>query len=442
MSDQENEDQRVRPIPANEPGEARTRSSAIGAAAVGVAVIAALAFVFASGGGSGSDARSTTATLAVPATSAADSEPPVTTSPPAALTTTTSTTVPEVADPPFGPLFGAAADVVLVFDDGGDGVVAIDPDNRIGSRTVLEGHGGGDPPYRIARSGDSVIVGWGSIYATDIDTGTSTQLGEATIFVPAAESDRVWLIRWAGAMGQGSATAWQVDMAGRSITESTTIDFEVPVFPVVGIPDGLAVETGDGIRLWYPDGRDSVDLGSGSVLAADGNQLAYCTGTPCTEVRVTDLTTGESQSVYGDRGFSTTNFGGPSARFSPGGDYLALTANRAIVIFNTVTGTTTTITNELTDEENPYLFVSWSPDGRQLFASIYSYGATHLTLGRYDLESGNLDIAQLPFGGTIDFLVLDHSEATRFISDDEQTPDACLYKQQPTGREGICGFRF
>lgn len=128
-------------------------------------------------------------TLAAPATSTANSQPLVTTNPPAASTTTTPT-VAEVADPLSGPLFGEATDVVLVFDDGGDGVVAIDPDNRIGSRTVLEGHGGGDPPYRIARSGDSIIVGWGSIYATDIDTGAATLLGEATIFVPAAEPDR------------------------------------------------------------------------------------------------------------------------------------------------------------------------------------------------------------------------------------------------------------
>lgn len=210
----------------------------------------------------------------------------------------------------------------------------------------------------------------------------------------------------------------------------------------MGIPDGLAIETDDGIRLWYPDGRESVDLGPGSVLAANGDQLAYCAGTPCTEVRVTNLATGKSQFVYSDQGFSTFSFGGHGARFSPGGEYLALTTPTAVVVFNTVTGSTTNVTNPLTDDDNPYLFVSWAPDGHQLFVSTYSYGDTHLTLARHDLENGNLDIAHLPFGGTIDFLVLDRSEATRFISDANQAPDACLYKQQPIGSEGICGFRF
>lgn len=347
----------------------------------------------------------------------------------------------EVADPPSGPLFGEPADVVLLFDDGGDGVVAIDPDIRMRSRTVLEGHGGGDPPYRIARSGDSIVVGWSSIHATDIHTGTSTELGSATIFVPAAEPDRVWLIRWAGAMGRGSVTAWQVDTAGRSITEPTTIDFEPPVFPVTGIPGGLAVETGEGIRLWYPDGSDSVDLGPGSVLTAAGNQLAYCAA-PCLEVRVINLSTGESQSVYSDQSYATFNFGGPSARFSPGGEYLAVTTNRAVVVFNTVVGATTTVTNQPGGSADPYEYVAWAPDGDQLFAATYSYGQTHLTLARYDLKSGTVDIARLPFGGTIDFLVLDRSEASQFMSDDEQTPNTCLNKQQPIGREGICGFRF
>ena len=449
MSDQEGGEQRVRPIPPHEPSEPRTRPFAVGVAVVAVTVTAALVFVLASDGGLGSGSSSTATTLAAPVTSTATSVAPATTNPPATSTTgtsttstsTTSTTIPEVADPPSGPLFGEPGDVVLLFDDGGEGVVAIDPDNRIGSRTVLEGHRGGDPPYRIARSGDSIIVGWSSIHATNIPTGTSTELGRATIFVPAAEPDRVWLIRWAGAMGQGSVTAWQVDTAGRSITEPTMIDFEEPVFPVVGIPGGLAVETGEGIRLWYPDGSDSVDLGPGSVLTAGGDQLAYC-ATPCLEVRVLNLSTGESQSVYSDQSYSTFNFGGPSARFSPGGEYLAVTTNRAVVVFNTVIGATTTVTNQLRSDENPHLYVAWAPDGRQLFAATYSYGQARLTLARYDLKSGNVDIARLPFGGTIDFVVLDRSEAARFISDDEQAPTACLHKPQPIGREGICGFRF
>lgn len=329
-------------------------------------------------------------------------------------TTVTTTTTLTDADPISGPLFGDDTGVVLLFDNGLSDVMAVDPDNRVGALTTLQGHGGGDPPYRIARTGDSIIVGWGTVHGTDIHTGESTKLGDATIFIPAAEPDRVWLVKWAGGCtGCGSATAWQVDTAGNPLTEPAKI--ASGELPVVGVNDGLAIETPTGIRVWYPDDRASIDIGSGRVRAAHGDLLAYCTAALCTEVSIVNLRTGERQSVYSDEEFAEFAFGGPTARFSPDGSYLALTTRRGVAVFNTVIGATTPVTNAL--ENGDYLFVSWSPDGHQLFAANYSYGETEVDIARYDLATGDVSLAHLPIGGTLDFVVLDSNEATRFLTD-------------------------
>lgn len=353
-------------------------------------------------------------------------------------TTATTTTQPPTAEPATGPLFGNPSDVVLLFDDGIDGVLALDPDTRVGSRSVLEGQRAGDQPYRLTRVEDSLVVGWSSIHASDVHTGKSTQLGDATIYVPAAETDRIWLIRWAGdRIGAGLANAWQVDTSGQQLTEPAELDVEG--FPAIGIPGGLAMQTDDGIWMWYPDGAaDGAAFGdaSATILDVSGNQLAFCEDGSCVEAQIIDQQTGRLQTIYRDEGF------GHAARFSPDGTHLALvTRDGTVVLASTQTGAAVDIIDDLTTDVP--LHVDWSPDGTQLFAATYSHGQPQMMLARYDIETGDLDTARVPFGGAFSFVVLTSDEGATFLSDGDQPSDACPpVSVMPSGREGICGFRF
>lgn len=349
---------------------------------------------------------------------------------------------PPSAEPATGPLFGDDSDVVLLFDDGIDGVLAIDPDTRIGSRRVIPGQVAGDQPYRLTRVGDKLVVGWSTVYADDIISGESTRLGNATIYVPAAEPDRVWLVKWSGdRIGQGTATAWQVDMSGQAITEPSELGADG--YPQLGIPGGLAVRTEDGIRLWYPETGLS-DVGFGDSLAvvvgASGDHLAYCPSTDCTEMRIINLTTQETVIVSDETGFSGRLFGGPSARFSPDGSRLAIASAGGLVIANTDTGRARRVDGWPVDRST---YVAWSADGRRLYVATYSYGTTNTTIGRYDTATGDLVTAWLPFGGALDFIVLEPAEAAGYLQNDDQPPSACPpVADMPSGRTGICGFRF
>ena len=91
--------------------------------------------------------------------------------------------------PPTGqPVFSTPTGVALLFDDGYDGVTALDLDTGVVGRRVVDGQRAGDQPYRLFRSGDSLIVGWGEVFAAPLDGGPSVSLGEATLAVPAVRA--------------------------------------------------------------------------------------------------------------------------------------------------------------------------------------------------------------------------------------------------------------
>ncbi|HVR33273.1 MAG TPA: hypothetical protein VMS74_11270, partial [Acidimicrobiia bacterium] len=212
-------------------------------------------------------------------------------------TTSPSTTVTSLAPvlPSEGPLFGVETGVVLLLDDGIDGVLAIDPDKRLAARSVVEGQRAGDEPYSMVRVGDSLVVGWSEIFAVDIATREPTSLGLATIFVPAAEPDRVWLIDWpGGAIGAGTPEVWQVTVTGERITEPATLD--VGGFPSFGIPGGLAIQHDEGLTLWNAENGETSVLegaGYGSVVDVTANEILWCGG-DCTELQLTNLATLET----------------------------------------------------------------------------------------------------------------------------------------------------
>jgi hypothetical protein len=341
-----------------------------------------------------------------------------------------------------GPIFGEPAEVVLVFDDGIDGVLAVDPDSRVGSRSVIDGQSAGDQPYRLTRVDDHFVVSWGGIFASNIATRESVSIGAATIYVPAVEPGLVWMIDYPSGSIQGSPEVWLANMAGDRITEPVRLS--VTGFPAIGIPGGLAVETDSGVALWDAatgEVRQRLGSGSGFVSDAKGPLLAWCD--TCTEVHITNVETGEDvvvPALPGGGAFQTYAFGARSARFSPDGQYLAtLVAENSVVLIGTATGEARVIANL----PATYDYFGWSADSRQLYASSYSYSRSDTTVLRYDLDSGETDLATLPFGGALSFVVLTPEEARPYLDAEEQLPADCPpVFAQPSGRTGICGFRF
>jgi hypothetical protein len=345
-----------------------------------------------------------------------------------------------VATPASGPLFGDVSGFVLLFDDGIDGVLALDPDNRVASRSVVMGQRAGDQPYRLHRVSDSIVTGWGEVYSTNLLTGQATSIGTATISLPAAEPDRVWLIDWPGGrVGVGTPSAWQVDANGVVLTQPQEI--QGSGIPALGVPGGLAIETDDGIRLWYPGiglTAEVLGVGAAHVAAASQTRLAYCRTDRCVAIEVLDFVTTERLVIRHPDG-SARQFYPDGARFSPDGQRLALPVLDGLVVADLVSGQAVNII----DGPIQSWLIDWSPGGEYLFAAQYSYGDTINSLRRYDPATGAIAEAWVPFGGTLDFIVLGPGEAVRLIRDQDQPPQACPpVFGYPSGREGICGFRF
>ncbi len=321
-----------------------------------------------------------------------------------------------------------------MFDDGYDSVLAVDPDARIGTRSIIEGQRVGDQPYRITVVDDHLVVGWGVVSASHLQTGARTILGEATIYVPAAEPGLVWLVDWTGGrINQGTVTAWQVTMEGEQLTEPTEIDMDG--IPAIGVPGGLAVETDDGIRLWYLDGRASdFRLGDGPAFVFDvaGDLLAYCEGQPCTDVLIVDLTT--------QRTIAGGHFLDPySGRFSPDGSQFALATADGVFLVGIASGEIDLVTDAERPEEAAWR-LAWAPDGRQLFAN-WGTGQQQATIVRYDLDSRIADEVTLPFRAGFGFVVVERSQVGSYLQDQDQEPADCPpLVGVPSGRLTTCGF--
>jgi hypothetical protein len=335
-------------------------------------------------------------------------------------TSVTPTTVLRGAVPETGPLFGIETDEVLVFDDGCYSVVTVDPDARVRTTTEVEGQMCGDQPYRLLQVDNHLVVGWSSISSYSMPSGDSTLIAKATLAVPAVEPGRVWIVDWARGsnIGTGKPSAWQVDLEGNVLTEPTVIEGD-DVWPAIGIPGGLALETPAGVTLWYPEtGASAEPILEGSTFVMDtwGSLLAYCTNQQCTAVAITDLATMETTEVGVPGSTRTFHFGGGSGRFSPDGTVLALTTDLGDVLLVRVlhSGEAETVATGL--NFGP-LYLAWSPSGKALYAATYSYGESHLVIGRYDLQTSELAVTNLPFGGTIDFVVLPADNGARFLAD-------------------------
>lgn len=305
----------------------------------------------------------------------------------------------------------------LVFDSGLSSVIAVNTrDLTDPSSSTVEGLRPGDPPYRVSVVDGRLIVGWGGIYAHDIATRQSTKIGEATIYVPAAEPDRIWLVDYPGGRINTAQPplVWQVLADGTQL--STPVRFEVDDVPSIGIPGGLAADSEDGIVLWsYATGEVIERLGSGLAFVSDVSsdaqtKLAWCED-PCPELHVTTL--GGADLVFDSPG--QVMFDARSARFSPDGRYVAAPAASDIILIDLADGGDMTSVLTIEDQWESNLVVGWAPTGSVLFASTLSYQQPQVTIGYHDAVTGESQVATLPYGGTLSFVVLDTNDAVNFF---------------------------
>ncbi|MGH8928799.1 MAG: TolB family protein [Acidimicrobiia bacterium] len=361
---------------------------------------------------------------------------------PATTFPTTSTLAVRV--PATGPVFGEETNVMLLFDDGIDGLTAVDLDRRLAGRSVVEGQRAGDEPYSMVRVGGKLVVGWSEIYAVDIATRQATALGAATVFVPAAESDRVWMIDHQGGIGANPAVVWQVDMSGETLTEPVTL-FD-GANPVLGVVGGLALDTQDGLAIWDSDtGRiTTIDPAPALPIDVHSDELVWCGG-DCLELVVTNTATLESERYLPPEGYQA--FVGLSvARFSPDGRFLAALVGdqgsgdgKALWILDRESGDSTMVS----DPESHVDFLAWSPSGDQLFATSSSDRLDRIAIWRYAAHTGEFSAVVAPFGGGIRPVAVDDSVADAYVSEIPGSEVECpAPSHQPSGRSGICTFEY
>lgn len=300
----------------------------------------------------------------------------------------------------------------LIFDDGLNGAIVVDPNLAGVQLREIEGQRPGDQPYRLELVGGSLIVGWDQIYAVDLDSGESRVLGEATIFVKAAEPERIWLIDYpGGAIGSGTPQAWQVSVSGEALTRVAEVEPEG--FPAIGVAAGLALESDSGMRIWdVREGTILGTLGSGTAHVADstfgyGSALAWCSG-PCDQMHVTEIPSLDD-SVFTYQAQGGFIVGG--ARFSGDGRYLAApTESGDIVIFDR-------------DSANANLAFSvaeaptalrWS--GHELFAITSGHDEDSTTVTWGNLDNGAQQAFEVPFKLGPVFVVVHEGDALSFLA--------------------------
>lgn len=352
----------------------------------------------------------TASILGTPDTTLPITEPETTLAP----TTTDAPTIPTAPTLPTGsgPVLGTLRGVVLLFNHGVEAehdLVAVDVERGLVSETPLAGLRPGDPPYPMLLVGGSIVAGFGDVYATDLTTREETHLGQATIFLPAAENDRVWMIDYpGGSVGSGDPTVWQVGLDGEQLTEP--VELSGPGSPVAGTPGGLALQIDTGLVLWDAgSGEWVMRLEEGSstawVLDTGPEQLVWCAD-PCVEIVVTSLPDLESTRYLTPDGY--TVHVGDFGHVSPDGSYFAAVMSHSERPRETslwALDLRSGLGQHMRHQQSLDSF-SWSPSGTHLFAITSSYGSFRTSLSWWDLASGSQTSAGWQLGGLLDMIAV------------------------------------
>jgi hypothetical protein len=240
--------------------------------------------------------------------------------------------------------------------------------------------GPGDPPYRILRRGDKLVLsGGGGAYTLDpaADPTLRVLVGDAWFFIPSAYPDRIWV----GVLDPGSPATERRLAAVREVAVDgrvTVADVRPPGgrWPVAATGNGLVFQRPDGqLEVWDPARAAVVGRLPGEFpVASHGNQLAWCRR-DCARLQVTDVKTWRDVEVAPPAG--TLGFEVYSGAFSPDGKLIAVPVRRdpwrttqdptwQLALVDVRVGTATLVEGTTA---HGYVFVDWSPSGRTVFMS-------------------------------------------------------------------------
>ena len=375
----------------------------------------------------------------IPSSSTTSTRPPTSVT----INVATAPTLP-VTLPAEGPTFGEETGVLLLFDDGVDGLTAVDPDRRLAGRSVVEGQHAGDEAYSMIRVGDKLVVGWHEPHAVDVATRQGQSLGHATMFIPAAEPDRVWMVDSGSRIGSAPVRVWQVDVVtGEAIHDP--IPLGTDRHALIGIEGGLALQTDSSLSLWTLDDRQVVSLASThSAFAHDvsDNHLVWCSS-DCTTLSVTDTDSLDTQQFSPPDGYDSFAY---ESQLSADGRYLAALVRQATPPGATgmwILDRDTNQTQVVSDPETDVSFLTWAPDSSQLFATSDSYGTTRTVVWRYQIPGQEFEAVVLPFGGALRAVVVDDDVANAYIPGEPVEASQCRRPSvQPSDKSAICVFRY
>ena len=320
---------------------------------------------------------------------------------------------------PLGPhrlgTFAHPTGVVLVFADG----LSLDLDHRTVAVRAIAGQRAGDQRWDIVRAGDSVVVGWGQVWASAIAGGAPRMLGPVVTFVPAAEAGTVWLVNYPGGrIGEGTPTLSEVTTTGRVI-QSELGPPPLSGVPIVGIPGGLAFETSTGVAFWNAKQRAftrRIGTSAGFIANAARGDVSWCEGL-CTSLHVTAV-------VGSDKEFPSPQSGRvfepDSVRLSPDGRYVAaITTSEGIGTANqlgslNVIDTRTGDVDVVRDGVSVWSTMTWTADSSTVFFA--SQNSSGMTLGRFRVGTRNADTAEIPIRNAEQFVIVNRSAAKTFLS--------------------------
>lgn len=338
---------------------------------------------------------------------------------------------------------GPESQVTLVFDDGYDGVVAVDLNDRVAARWVLPGQRAGDQPVRLHAVGDRLVVGWSPVVSITPTGEDLIDLG-GTIFVPAAEDDAVWVIDYGDdRIGPGPTTFSLVSTTtGGSLVEAPGIDGSEGM-AAAGVPGGLIVSTDDGIGVWTPEAAGFVRMFSdetGFVATANQNTVAWCSG-DCSTMHLSDAQTGTRVDVAAQPG---ATFAAHAVAVSPDGKTIAaveITGGSAEVV-TLADATTGNVAARYSLSMGFPAAVVWSPDSTQLFVAEDSYGRSATALFRLDIPTETAEIVELAFGGALGAITGDPDLVTTTDAPIGDISQCGPPTAQPSGRTAPCRFEF
>lgn len=387
-----------------------------------------------------------TATL-VPGVDTTLSSPTETTTPTTNQSTSTTPAEPAtglaVDIPVEGPIFGEETGVLLLIDDGLDGLLAVDPDARLAARSIVEGQRAGDEQYSMVRVGDKLVVGWSEPHAVDIATRQAVSLGAATIFVPAAEPGRVWMVDSGARIGSAPVRVWQVDVVtGEAFQDPVPLEAEGGA--QIGIEGGLALQTDSGLNLWSVEDGQVVPLestGPGFVHDVFDNQLVWCSG-DCTILAVTNTDSLDTQELSPPDGYDSFSY---ESQFSADGRYLAALIGHAGSSDATgiwILDRETNQTRVVSDPEAYVSFLTWAPDSSQVFATSYSYGTKRTAVWRYQVSDQEFEAVVLPFGGGITPVAVDRSASGMYFDADLVDVESCRTPRAGVSQATSCSFEY